>query len=60
MRDVDIYIDDTLCISTGDLSGYDYDWETFECTEPIIGSSITLQNNKDDELMLCGVNVYGE
>ena len=49
-----------MCANTGsdlsDVSG----WAEFECSTPLAGTQITLQNDKDTELMFCGVNVYKE
>ena len=60
MEDVNIFVGDELCYRTPSDLTDESDWVTFECYEPLTGSSITLDNDKSDtRLYLCGINVYG-
>ena len=61
MENIDIYIGGSFCANTGSDLAYFSGWIAFDCDpQPLSGSSITLYNNKEDYIKLCGVNVYGE
>ena len=48
MEDIEIKIGDTICANTGSPITQDHGWYTFDCPEPLRGTTITFTNQKDD------------